>query len=92
MSSLVPAGAAVVSCPEDSQLSEADGAMIRASLFGLVKFYVSRSITAEELGQVIVFVLAEQQPRLVSRPAPTGSHRNLFPHILGPLTFHARHT
>ncbi|KAH9489603.1 Neurobeachin-like protein 1 [Bulinus truncatus] len=56
---------AYYSSTEDSHLSEDDGKVIRTSLFSLIKFYVMNNIKAEELSQIMAFMLAVKQPTLL---------------------------
>lgn len=53
------------SSTDDSGLSEEDSKTIRVSLFNLIKYYIIRDITADELGQLLGFLLAVKTQDLV---------------------------
>ena len=54
------------SSSEVSELNKEDCRTIRGSLFGLIKFYVMKEITFQELSHVISFVTAVKVEELVS--------------------------
>lgn len=51
---------------EDSGLSLEDNKAIRAALFGLIKFYVFKDISYEEVNQILNFIVAVKQEFSVS--------------------------
>ncbi len=50
----------------ECQVSAEDGKTIRVSLLGLVKYYVAKEITFEELNQLLGFIAAVHEENLVS--------------------------
>ncbi|CAH1788242.1 unnamed protein product [Owenia fusiformis] len=50
---------------EESDLSQEDAKAIRVSLLGLVKYYIFKEITFEELSQIIAFLTAVKQENLL---------------------------
>ena len=56
----------VISSPGVSELTAEDCQTIRGSLYGLIKFYVLKDITFQELSQIISFITAVKQEQLVS--------------------------
>ena len=55
----------VVSSSEESGLTEEDSKTIRVSLFNLIKYYIFRDIKADELNQIIGFLVVVKQQELV---------------------------
>ena len=49
------------------ELTEEDAKMIRVSLFGLVKFYIVKEITHEELSSLLNFMLVCLDENMVSK-------------------------
>ncbi|XP_076450797.1 neurobeachin-like protein 1 [Babylonia areolata] len=50
---------------EESGLSEEDSKTIRVSLFNLIKYYIVRDIRAEELNQIVGFLVVVKQQELI---------------------------
>lgn len=50
---------------EQSGLSDEDNKTIRVALLNLIKFYISRDITADELSQIVGFIVVTKQQDLI---------------------------